>query len=131
MGAAIVDGVAVRSDMRLEESRTVPPSAMPITCQHESREDAEARDHAVHWPFCCFGCQCRKGYLHGQPPGHQLPRNGPCSQSTPTNSSRWGLVTKPEFRNRYVLGAIDGELATVYDDIDSFFEESQSGPVSL
>ena len=44
---------------------------------------------------------------------------------------RWGLVTKPEFRNRYVLGAIDGELATVYDDIDSFFEESQSGPVSL
>lgn len=44
---------------------------------------------------------------------------------------KWGLITKPTLRERYVLDAIDGELQEVYEDIDLLFEDMQGGRIIL
>ena len=44
---------------------------------------------------------------------------------------KWGLITKPALRDRYVLDAIDGELQEVYDDIDLLFEDMQGCKIIL
>lgn len=36
---------------------------------------------------------------------------------------KWALIEKPELRDAYVRGAIQEELQTVYDEIDSTFQE--------
>ena len=44
---------------------------------------------------------------------------------------KWGLITKPALRDRYVLDAIDGELQEVYEDIDLLFEDMQGCKIIL
>lgn len=44
---------------------------------------------------------------------------------------KWGLITKPALRDRYVLDAIDGELQEVYEDIDLLFEDMQGCEIIL
>lgn len=44
---------------------------------------------------------------------------------------KWGLITKPALRERYVLDAIDGELQEVYEDIDNLFDEMQGEKIIL
>ena len=44
---------------------------------------------------------------------------------------KWGFITKPTLRERYVLDAIDGELQEVYEDIDLLFEDMQGGRIIL
>lgn len=44
---------------------------------------------------------------------------------------KWGLITKPALRERYVLDAIDGELQGVYEDIDYLYEDMQGGRMIL
>lgn len=44
---------------------------------------------------------------------------------------RWGLITKPMMRDKYVLDAIDGELAEVYDDVDDLFDEVNRGELLM
>lgn len=40
---------------------------------------------------------------------------------------KWGLVTKPALRDRFVLDTIDSELQSVYEDIDALFDEVADG----
>lgn len=40
---------------------------------------------------------------------------------------KWGLVTKPALRDRFVLDTIDSELQSVYEDIDALFDEVTDG----
>lgn len=44
---------------------------------------------------------------------------------------KWGLITKPALRDRYVLDAIDGELQEVCEDIDVLLEDMQGGRITL
>lgn len=44
---------------------------------------------------------------------------------------KWGLVTKPALRDRFVLDTIDSELQGVYEDIDALFDEVADGRVLM
>ena len=44
---------------------------------------------------------------------------------------KWGLVTKPALRDRFVLDAIDSELQGVYEDIDALFDEVIDGYILM
>ena len=44
---------------------------------------------------------------------------------------KWGLVTKPALRGRFVLDAIDSELQIVYEDIDALFDEVADGRILM
>lgn len=44
---------------------------------------------------------------------------------------KWGLISKPSLRNKYVIDSIDGELAEVYESIDELFEEVGRGQVLM
>lgn len=44
---------------------------------------------------------------------------------------KWGLITRPALREKYVLDAIYGELQEVYEGIDNLFDEMQEERVIL
>ena len=44
---------------------------------------------------------------------------------------KWGLVTKPALRDRFVLDTIDAELQSVYEDIDALFDEAADGRILI
>ena len=44
---------------------------------------------------------------------------------------KWGLVTKPALRDRFVPDTIDSELQGVYEDIDALFDEVADGHVLM
>ena len=44
---------------------------------------------------------------------------------------KWGLVTKPALRDRFVLDTIDSELQIVYEDIDALFDEVAGGRILM
>lgn len=129
MGAAIVE-VAVRIGYalrRIKDGATVG-DAIPVSTNHEKMPKLGTMLFIGH--SAASAVNAGKVIFTDNPLAINYPQWTLFAKYA-YQQLRWGLVTKPEFRNRYVLGAIDGELATVYDDIDSFFEESQSGPVSL
>ena len=44
---------------------------------------------------------------------------------------KWGLVTKPALRDRFVLDTIDAELQSVYENIDTLFNEVAEGRILM
>lgn len=44
---------------------------------------------------------------------------------------KWGLVTKPTLRDRFVLDTIDSELQSVYEDVDALFDEMADGCILM
>ncbi len=68
-----------------------------------------------------------------RPPQHTSDR--PIARTTVAKYSyqqlKWGLVTKPALRDRFVLDTIDSELQGVYEDIDALFDEVADGRVLM
>ena len=44
---------------------------------------------------------------------------------------RWSLVTKPDLREKYVLGEIGDELQGVYHQVDGMYAELQDGAIVI